>query len=48
MRANVSVDIYNALNSSTGQTYNNTYTLSYPSLWILPARFVKVGLQIDF
>jgi hypothetical protein len=47
------VDIYNALNSSTGQTYNNTYTLTNPPLWgtpnlILPARFAKVGLQIDF
>jgi hypothetical protein len=53
VRANVSVDIYNALNSSTGQTYNNTYTLTNPSLWgtpnlILPARFAKLALQIDF
>ena len=53
LRANVSLDIYNALNSSAGQTYNNTYALADPSLWgtptlILPARFAKVGLQIDF
>ena len=25
MRANLGIDIYNALNSSTGQTYNGTY-----------------------
>jgi hypothetical protein len=53
MRANLGVDIYNALNSSTGQTYNGTYTPSNPALWgtptlILPARFAKLGAQIDF
>jgi hypothetical protein len=53
MRANLAVDVYNALNASTGQTYNNTYTLTNPSLWgtptlILPARFAKIGMQIDF
>ena len=53
MRANLGVDIYNALNSSTGQTYNGTYTPSTPALWgtptlILPARFAKLGAQIDF
>jgi len=53
VRTNVGVDIYNALNSSTGQTYNGTYTQANPSLWgtptlILPARFAKIGAQIDF
>jgi hypothetical protein len=53
MRANFGIDIYNALNSSTGQTYNGTYTLANPSLWgtptlIMPARFAKLGAQIDF
>jgi hypothetical protein len=53
MRANLGIDIYNALNSSTGQTYNGTYTLANPSLWgtptlIMPARFAKLGAQIDF
>jgi hypothetical protein len=53
LRANVGVDIYNALNSSTGQTYNNTYTLANPSLWgqptlIMPARFAKLSAQVDF
>jgi len=53
MRANLGVDIFNALNSSTGQTYNGTYSVANPSLWgtptlILPARFAKIGAQIDF
>jgi hypothetical protein len=53
MRANLGIDIYNALNSSTGQTYNATYSPTNPSLWgtptlILPARFAKLGAQIDF
>jgi hypothetical protein len=53
MRANLGVDIYNALNSSTGQTYNGTYSRTNPSLWgtptlIMPARFAKLGAQIDF
>jgi hypothetical protein len=53
MRANLGIDVYNALNSSTGQTYNGTYTLANPSLWgtptlIMPARFAKLGAQIDF
>jgi hypothetical protein len=53
VRANIGVDVYNALNSSTGQTYNATYSVANPSLWgtptlILPARFAKIGAQIDF
>jgi hypothetical protein len=53
MRANIGVDIYNALNASTGQTYNNTYNLADPSTWgtptlVLPARFAKFSAQIDF
>ena len=53
MRANLGIDIYNALNSSTGQTYNGTYSLTNPALWgtptlIMPARFAKLGAQIDF
>ena len=53
MRANLGIDIFNALNSSTGQTYNGTYTTANPSLWgtptlIMPARFAKIGAQIDF
>ena len=53
MRANVMVDVYNSLNASTGQTYNATYSRTNPALWgtptlILPARFAKVGVQLDF
>ena len=53
MRANLGIDVYNALNSSTGQTYNGTYSLTNPALWgtptlIMPARFAKLGAQIDF
>jgi len=53
MRANLGIDIFNALNSSTGQTYNGTYSTANPALWgtptlIMPARFAKVGAQIDF
>ena len=52
-RANIGVDIFNALNSSTGQTYNSTYSTATPALWgtptlIMPARFAKIGAQIDF
>jgi hypothetical protein len=53
LRANLGVDVYNLLNANTGQTYNNTYSLTNPSTWgtptlILPARFAKVGMQLDF
>ncbi|MEP7309824.1 MAG: carboxypeptidase regulatory-like domain-containing protein [Acidobacteriota bacterium] len=52
-RLNVGVDIYNALNSSTGQTFSTTYSVTTPALWgqptqILPARFAKIGVQFDF
>jgi hypothetical protein len=48
-RANVGVDIYNAFNSSAVQNSNNTYGPNWltPTL-VMPARFVKVGAQIDF
>jgi hypothetical protein len=53
LRANVALDVYNSLNASTGQTYNATYSRTNPALWgtptlILPARFAKVGVQLDF
>jgi len=53
MRANLGIDIFNVLNSSTGQTYNGTYSTANPALWgtptlIMPARFAKLGAQIDF
>ena len=53
MRANVGGDVYNLLNANTGQTYNNTYSVLTPERWatptlILPARFAKLSVQIDF
>ncbi|HEY6509914.1 MAG TPA: hypothetical protein VIY56_17950, partial [Vicinamibacterales bacterium] len=59
VRANIALDVYNLLNASTGQTYNTIYTRGTPAnpnaplLWgtptlILPARFAKIGLQLDF
>jgi hypothetical protein len=48
-RANVGVDIYNAMNSSVVQNSNQTYGTSWltPTL-VMPARFAKVSAQIDF
>jgi hypothetical protein len=48
-RANVGVDLYNALNSSVVQNSNQTYGTSWltPTL-VMPARFAKVSAQIDF
>jgi hypothetical protein len=48
-RAQVGVDLYNALNSSAVQTYNQTLGPAYltPTL-VLPARFAKISAQIDF
>jgi hypothetical protein len=52
-RLNLSLDVFNALNASTGQTYNATYSRTSPELWgtptlILPARFAKISAQFDF
>jgi hypothetical protein len=51
VRAQFSVDVYNALNSSAIQTYNQTFILNgawlTPNL-ILPARFAKLTVQLDF
>jgi hypothetical protein len=50
-RTQFSVDLYNALNSSAIQTYNQTFIVGgawlTPTL-ILPARFVKITAQLDF
>lgn len=59
VRSNLGLDVYNFLNSSTGQTYNTTYTRATaanpdaPLLWgtptrIMPARFARISLQVDF
>jgi len=48
-RATASVDFYNALNVSTILAQNNTFGAAWqqPSS-IMPARFAKVSLQLDF
>jgi hypothetical protein len=56
LRTQFSVDLYNMLNTSAVQTYNQTYiptATSGSSAWlapqaILPARFIKLTAQIDF
>jgi hypothetical protein len=51
LRTQFSVDLYNALNSSAIQTYNETFIVNgawlTPTL-VLPARFAKLTAQIDF
>jgi hypothetical protein len=50
-RTQFSVDLYNALNSSAIQSYNQTFIVNgawlTPTL-VLPARFAKLTAQIDF
>jgi hypothetical protein len=48
-RLNVGLDIFNALNSNTATTYNQTYGAAWlrPTA-VLPARFAKLSAQIDF
>jgi hypothetical protein len=50
-RTQVGIDVYNALNSDTPLTYNNTFVPGgtwLTPLSILAARFAKVGVQFDF
>jgi hypothetical protein len=48
-RSQISLDIYNLLNASAVQTYNQTYGNAWltPTL-VLPARFAKISAQFDF
>jgi hypothetical protein len=48
-RTQVTLDLYNLLNSSAVQTYNLTYGSAWltPTL-VLPARFAKISAQLDF
>jgi hypothetical protein len=53
VRTVVSVDVYNALNGNPVLAENATYRDVTPSGWriptsILPARFAKLGVQMDF
>jgi hypothetical protein len=50
-RTQVGVDIYNATNTDTPRTFNNSFTPG--GNWLVPtsvltARFVKLGMQFDF
>ena len=47
-RANVGVDIYNALNGSSAVSLNNAFGTWQQPTEVLLARFVKLNLQIDF
>jgi hypothetical protein len=51
VRTQFSVDLYNALNSSAIQTFNQTFIAGgkwlTPTL-ILPSRFAKLTAQVDF
>ena len=48
-RLNISVDVYNLLNSSVADNYQQTFGMSWLTpLSIIPARFAKLGLQFDF
>jgi hypothetical protein len=50
-RTQFSVDLYNALNSAAVQSYNQTFVINGawlgPTL-IMPARFAKITVQVDF
>jgi hypothetical protein len=48
-RTNVGVDLFNALNSNTATSYNQTFGPNWlrPNA-VLPARFVKISAQIDW
>jgi len=49
MRESVSVDLYNALNVSSILAQNNTFGTSWlKPTQIMPPRFAKVSLQLDF
>ena len=55
-RAQLGVDVYNLLNNDAVTMYNNGYsapTATRGSIWltptqILPARYVRLNMQLDF
>ena len=48
-RLNISLDVYNVLNSSVPDNYQQTFGTSWLTpLSIIPARFAKLGVQFDF
>jgi hypothetical protein len=49
VRVRGTVDVYNLLNASTALSVNNTYGPQWQRpVVVLPGRFVKVGVQLDF
>jgi hypothetical protein len=45
----VSLDVFNLLNSNTTNVYQRTYGTTYLNpLSITAARFIKIGVQLDF
>jgi hypothetical protein len=49
LRTKFMVDLYNALNANTILQQNNTYGPAWlRPTYILPARLVKFGVQVDF
>jgi hypothetical protein len=48
IRATASVDLYNALNGAPVITVSNAFANWLQPQSILPARFAKVVLQLDF
>jgi hypothetical protein len=53
LRVGANVELYNLLNSNAVLTENPTYVSAALSGWriptsIVPARFVKLSLQLDF
>ena len=50
-RTQIGIDVYNVLNSDTVTMYNNGYNPTGAWLTptaILPARYVRLNLQLDF
>ena len=56
VRTQIALDLFNALNSNTVETYNQSTSVSatgvlgayLPPTGILPARFAKISGQLDF
>jgi hypothetical protein len=48
VRATPSVDLYNMLNASTVLSQSTAYATWLRPQSIMPGRFAKIGLQLDF
>ena len=48
-RLNIALDVYNVLNSSVPDSYQQTFGSSWLTPFsVIPARFAKLGVQFDF